>query len=297
LIGAHVSSSGGLLKALDRGHEREAEAIQIHTQSPRMWRSHTHSPEELAEYRVAQANDATIRATFCHASYLINLATTDALLLERSERALTENLIVASEIGAAGVVLHAGSHRGSGIDDAVDPVAKRLVRACDVATSRTTQRLAPLLLENTAGAGGTIGRSFDELARILEATGKDRRIGFCLDTQHLFASGVAYGDRGSADEVVRRFDEVLGVDRLGCIHMNDSKVPLGANRDRHANIGEGEIGRAAFGWLLSHEALEGVPAVLEVPGDGHGPRLEDVRKAKAVIAAGRRRRRRASKSR
>lgn len=296
LIGAHVSSSGGLLKALDRGHEREAQAIQLHTQSPRMWKTGKHSREELVEYRLAQAKDPTIRATFCHASYLINLATTDQALHGKSEHALTNNLVIAAEMGASGVVLHVGSHLGSGIDAAADRVATRLVDALNEASARATQPLAPLLLENTAGAGGTIGRSFEELARVLEAAGNDERIGFCLDTQHLFASGVEFSDRISADAVVRRFDEELGLERLGCIHMNDSKVPLGANRDRHENIGEGEIGDVAFGWLLSNDALDGVPAVLEVPGDGHGPRLEDVVHAKKVVAAGRRRRKRESKT-
>lgn len=291
LIGAHVSSSGGLLKALDRGHERDADAIQIFTQSPRMWRSHAHSSDELTEYRIAQAKDLTIRATFCHASYLINLATADDELRRRSHRALVENLVAASEIGSAGVVLHAGSHKGAGIDEAIAPVATLLVEACDEASASCSQPLVPLLLENTAGAGGTIGRTFEELARILESAKCDERIGFCLDTQHLFASGVPYADREQADAAVSRFDAVLGLDRLRCIHLNDSKVPFGSNRDRHENLGKGAIGAIALGWLLSNDALESVPAVLEVPGDGHGPRLEDVRSAKRIYARGRTRRR------
>jgi deoxyribonuclease IV len=293
LIGAHVSSSGGLLNALDRGHERGADAIQIFTQSPRMWKRHSHSLEALSEYRSAQAHDPTIKATFCHASYLINLATADEGLLERSERALVENLVAASEIGSAGVVLHVGSHRGAGVDDAVAPVAALLVRACDEASESSSQPLAPLLLENTAGAGGTIGRSFEELARILGAAKADTRIGFCLDTQHLFASGVSFADREHADATVQRFDAVLGLDRLRCIHLNDSKVPFGANRDRHENLGDGEIGAVALGWLLSHDALDGVPAVLEVPGVGHGPRLEDIESAREILKRGKLRRKRA----
>ncbi|MGB9113276.1 MAG: deoxyribonuclease IV [Acidimicrobiales bacterium] len=291
LIGAHVSSSGGLLKALERGHERDADVIQIFTQSPRMWKSHSHSKEALAEFRVVQADDEMIRATFCHASYLINLASTDKALVRRSHHALVENLVAASEIGSAGVVLHAGSHRGAGIDGAIAPVAALLVVACDEASAATSQPLAPLLLENTAGAGGTIGRSFEELARILEAAKGDARIGFCLDTQHLFASGVSFANRHDADATVDRFDEVLGLDRLGCIHLNESKVPFGANRDRHENLDEGKIGKIALGWLLSHDALDHVPAVLEVPGSGHGPRREDVDEAKRIYAAGRKRRR------
>ncbi len=290
LIGVHVSPSGGLLKALERGHERDADAIQFFTQSPRMWRRHAHSPEALVEYRVAQASDPTIRATFCHASYLINLASTDAELLERSRRALFENLVAASEIGSAGVVLHVGSHRGAGIDGAIAPVATFLVEACDAASASSSQPLCPLLIENAAGSGGTIGRSFEELARILESAKSDERLGFCLDTQHLFASGVCYQDREHADATVRRFDEILGLDRLRCIHLNDSKVPFGANRDRHENLGDGEIGADALGWLLSHPLLDPVPAILEVPGDGHGPRLEDVETAREILKRGSERR-------
>jgi deoxyribonuclease-4 len=144
------------------------------------------------------------------------------------------------------------------------------------------------VLENAAGTGDTVGRTFDELAAILEAAGpdRDRRLLVCLDTQHLWASGVDYGSVAKADRVLARFDAVVGLDRLRCLHLNDSKVPLGANRDRHENIGAGTIGADALGALLSHPALVGVPAILEVPGDGHGARAEDVAAARGALALG-----------
>lgn len=290
LIGAHVASSGGLQKALERGRERNADVIQIFTQSPRMWRGPSHSSAQLAAYKTAQAVDDKVRATFCHATYLINLASPDSILAERSSDALVENLVAASAIGASGVILHVGSHLGAGLADAIGPVVGRLLRSLDEAEHRGDAAICPLLIENAAGAGGTIGRTFDELAELLEAAANDARLGFCLDTQHLFASGVPYRDEAEADAVVSSFDELLGLDRLVAIHLNDSKVPLGANRDRHENLGEGMVGSAALGWLISHPRLDGVPAILEVPGSGDGPRAEDVANARSILAAGRKRR-------
>jgi deoxyribonuclease-4 len=146
----------------------------------------------------------------------------------------------------------------------------------------------PILLENAAGTGGTVGRSFDELAAILDAAGPALapRLGVCLDTQHLWASGIGYASVEEADDVVAQFDAVIGLDRLRCLHLNDSKVELGANRDRHANVGEGTIGALALGTLLSHPALVDLPAILEVPGDGDGARASDIKTARQALQLG-----------
>lgn len=285
-IGAHVSSAGGLLNALRRGEEIGADAVQLFTQSPRMWRSASHTAEALTAFPEAQAAHASIRATFCHATYLVNLAAADVDLLAKSRRCLVENLVAASAIGSSGVVLHVGSHRGAGIDAVLDQVAGAVLGALDEACDVLESRACPLLLENAAGAGGTVGRSFDELARILDACGGDAPIGMCLDTQHLFASGYDYSTLGSADEVVGALDREIGLDRLGCVHLNDSKVPLGANRDRHENLGAGEIGARALACLIGHPGIQHVPALLEVPGAGDGPRAEDVADARVVLADG-----------
>jgi deoxyribonuclease-4 len=283
-IGAHVSSSGGLTSALGRGVEIGVDAVQIFTQSPRMWRSSSHTAEACAAYREAQASHPSIKATYCHATYLINLAA-DGELLEKSHNCLVENLVVATAIGASGVVLHVGSHRGSGFDAVLEPVSKAVRQAIGRASERIGAPPCPLLLENAAGSGGTVGRSFDELAAIIDAAGSDG-LGVCLDTQHLFASGVDYSTIPAADAFVRQLDAGVGLERLGCLHLNDSKVPFGANRDRHENLGDGEIGLDALGALLGHPRLQHLTALLEVPGDGDGPRASDVTVARATVAAG-----------
>jgi deoxyribonuclease-4 len=289
-IGAHVSSAGGLTKALDRGVAVGADAVQIFTQSPRMWRSPSHTAEELAAYASAQAAHPHIHATFCHATYLVNLAAADADLLDKSRRCLVENLVAATAIGASGVVLHVGSHRGAGIEAVLGQVSDAIVRALDEAGNELGRPSCALLIENAAGAGGTVGRTFEELARILDATGNDARLGTCLDTQHLFASGTDFSSVERANAVVDELDRVIGLDRLGCIHLNDSLVALGANRDRHANLGEGEIGTTALGYLVSHPRLDQIAAILEVPGAGDGPRSDDVDAARSLLAEGRRQR-------
>ncbi len=287
LVGAHVSAAGGLLSALRRGEELGADAVQIFTQSPRAWRPPAHDPDALAAYRAAQAAHPSVRATYCHATYLVNLAAADGELRARSAATLIANLRTATAIGSSGLVLHVGSHRGAGLDGFLAEIAGVLVGACDAVTEELGEPACPLLVENAAGAGGTVGRDFAELARILAAAGDDDRLGVCLDTQHLFASGVSYATPEEADSVLDALERSVGVERVVCLHLNDSKVPLGANRDRHENLGEGAIGAEALSLLLAHPRLRAGAALLEVPGDGDGPRAEDVTLARRILAEGR----------
>jgi deoxyribonuclease-4 len=228
-----------------------------------------------------------IAETYCHATYLINLASDQPDLLRRSVDCLAANLTVATGMGASGLVLHVGSHKGSGFADrlpqVVDALGDVLARVAD-----RPPTACPILLENAAGTGGTVGRSFDELAAILDAAGPALapRLGVCLDTQHLWASGIGYASVEEADGVVARFDADIGLERLRCLHLNDSKVELGANRDRHANVGEGTIGALTLGILLSHPALVDLPAILEVPGDGDGARASDIKAAREALRLG-----------
>ena len=290
LIGAHVSSAGGPLPALERGAAIGADVIQVHIGSPRVWRQPAYGHDVLAGVAGAVASHAKVRGIFCHASYLINLGTGDRVLREKSLGCLVSNLEVASRIGSCGLVLHIGSHLGAGLDEVLASVAGDLVSSLDAVSESLEKRCCPLLLENTAGAGGTIGRSFEELARVLEAAGGDDRLGVCLDTQHLFASGVTYETLEAADTAVSSLDRALGLERLFCLHVNDSKVPAGSNRDRHENLGEGAIGRRALGSLLGHPRLQDVPAILEVPGrEKKGPRADDLATARAIHETGRRR--------
>jgi len=284
LIGAHVRAGKGLVPALEHGADIGADAVQIFTQSPRMWKASQYSDEVLAAYREAQAAHPSVAATFCHATYLINLASPDPELAAKSRACLTANLATAGGMGADGLVLHIGSHRGSGFGTALPAVAEALLDALDEA--ETDVDGCPVLLENAAGAGDTVGRSFDELAQVIAAAGGDERLGVCLDTQHLWASGIPFGTVDEADTLVGLIEGTVGMGRLRCLHLNDSKVDFGANKDRHENIGDGTIGADGLAALLGHPCLQDVPAILEVPGEGDGPRAEDVVAAREVLEAG-----------
>jgi len=284
LIGAHVRAGKGLVPALQHGADIGADSVQIFTQSPRMWKASQYSDEVLSAYREAQAEHPSVVSTFCHATYLINLASPDPELAAKSRTCLTANLSTADGMGAEGLVLHIGSHRGSGFETALPAVAEALVRALDEVDADIEG--CPILLENAAGAGDTVGRSFEELAQVIDAASGDERLGVCLDTQHLWASGIPFGTVDEADALVDLIDGTVGMDRLRCLHLNDSKVDFGANRDRHENIGDGTIGADGLAALLGHPALQGLPAILEVPGEGDGPRTEDVASARRVLEAG-----------
>jgi len=188
-IGAHVRGGGKLVPSLEAGVEIGATSIQIFTQSPRMWKPSQYAPEVLAGYREAAASHPSVKATFSHATYLINLASDNPELYEKSVACLTHNLSVGRGMAAQGVILHVGSHKGTGFEEALERVAEGLMRALDEADS-APEGVAdcPILIENAAGAGGTVGRSLEEIEAIIDACGGDERLGLCIDTQHL--SGV-----------------------------------------------------------------------------------------------------------
>jgi deoxyribonuclease-4 len=284
LLGAHVSSAGGFAKARERGGAIGAEAIQGFSQSPRQWKGPVIDFDMLRADR--NLDRLGVQKTFLHATYLINLATANDELWEKSIVCLTQNLLAGTGVACDGVVLHIGSHHGAGLDDTLERITTAITRAFEEVERRAGETSCRLLLENAAGAGHTVGRTFEELAQVIEAAGDDPRLGVCLDTQHAFASGIGFDTREAADETVARFDATIGLDKLGLIHLNDSKVPFGANRDRHENLGDGEIGASALALLLGHPDLDHVPAVLEVPGDGDGPRESDMIGARAIYAEG-----------
>jgi deoxyribonuclease-4 len=284
-IGAHVRAGKGLVPALQHGEDIGAEVVQIFTQSPRMWKPSQYGPEILAAYREAQGQHPTVTSTFCHATYLINLASPDPELTAKSRACLNANLATAEGMGSDGLVLHIGSHRGSGMEAALPGVVGALIEALD-SVEPAVGDPCPILLENAAGAGDTVGRSFEELAMVIDAADGDERLGVCLDTQHLWASGVPFATVAEADDLVSLVADAVGLERLQCLHLNDSKVAFGANRDRHENIGDGTIGTQGLAALLGHPDLQGLPAILEVPGAGDGPRAEDVAGARQVWAEG-----------
>lgn len=278
LFGAHVSTSGGIHTAIDRIEGIGGEAVQIFTQSPRTWRPTNHDPDNLERFKARRA-EAGVGAVVCHALYLINLATPDEAIYEKSVATLENTIDVACAIEADGVVFHVGSHLGAGFEVGLERVLPALERALGRCTDTTW-----LLLENSAGAGGTIGRSIDELAVLVDRLGRHPHLGVCLDSCHLWVSGVDVTDPARVDETLAEVDDRIGLDRLRAVHVNDAQAPLGSNRDRHANIGEGLMGEG-LGAFLAHPRLQGLPALLEVPGkDGRGPDADEIRKLKELYA-------------
>ena len=269
-----------MIPALEAGAAIGATSIQIFNQIPRQWRLMSYADDVMANFREANANHPTVDEVFCHAQYLINMGSPNKELLAKSIAALSQNITVGRAMGSAGVVVHTGSHMGEGFEKQLKQVAQSYVKALDKA-KKSPKGVAdcPLLIENTAGAGGTIGRSFEEIGAIIDATGGEERIGVCIDTQHLWASGFDFSTIGGANRLVKEIDKAIGLTRLKCFHLNDSIPILGANRDRHANIDEGTIGAKGLSALMGHPAMRNLPMILEVPGDGDGPRGSDVQDA------------------
>jgi deoxyribonuclease IV len=270
LIGAHVSLAGGLPKAIERGVERGCEAIQIFNQSPRMWHPTAYAEEDFAAFREAM-DDSPIGAVLIHAVYLLNCASEDRDIRAKSLTSLTHSLRVGQAIGARGVVLHPGSAKTGHVGEAIARAGKTISQA--LADSEGCE----LHLENTAGAGGTLGRSFEELARLLDAAGGEERIGVCLDSCHLLASGYDIRTATGMSSVLAQCTRALGRGRVRSLHLNDSQTPLGSNRDRHANVGRGELGEEGCMAFLSTPGLQRLPCVLETPGENRaGPARGEV---------------------
>jgi len=278
LLGAHVSTSGGIHTAIDRIEAMGGEAVQIFTQSPRTWRPTNHDPANFERFKERRA-EAGIGGVVCHALYLVNLAAPDDEIFEKSVATLVNTVDVGCAIDADGVVFHIGSHLGAGFETGLERVVPALERTLEHCSDTMW-----LLLENSAGAGGTMGRSVDELAVLVERLGGHPRLGLCLDSCHLWVSGVDVTDPKTLDALLEDVDARIGLDRLRALHVNDAAAPLGSNRDRHANIGEGLLGDK-LGVFLAHPSLQGLPALLEVPGkDGKGPDADEIQKLKDLHA-------------
>jgi deoxyribonuclease-4 len=270
LIGAHVSPAGGLPKAIARGVQRGCRAIQIFNQSPRMWKPTAYREEDIAAFREAMSG-SPIEAVLIHAVYLLNCASEDPDIRAKSLASLTHSLRVGHAIGASAVILHPGSAKTGHVGEAIARAGATIAQA--LAGSEGCE----LHLENTAGTGGTLGRSFDELAALLEASGGGKRLGVCLDSCHLLASGydirTAKGMSSTLSEATRK----LGRGKIRSLHLNDSQTPLGSNRDRHANLGAGELGEQGCMAFLSAPGLQRLPCVLETPGENReGPGRKEI---------------------
>jgi len=288
LIGAHVSTAGGLVKAHARGVEIGADAIQVFNQSPRMWRPTRWKDADVAEFLELMHN-GPIRSVVIHAVYLINCASKEPEIREKSHASLVHSLQMGEAIGADGVVLHPGSTVGEPHHEALERVGKALRRALDESEG------CRLLLEDTAGAGNTLGRTFEELGELIDLAGGDSRIGLCLDSCHLLASGYDVRTADAMAETMDACERAVGKKRLSCLHVNDSQTPLGSNRDRHAPLGEGELGARGCGAFLSEPRFEGMPALFEGPGvEGKAITRKDMQRARELRRNGLRARKRRS---
>jgi deoxyribonuclease IV len=286
LIGAHVSTAGGLVQAHARAVERGCEAMQVFNQSPRQWRPTRWKDDDVAEFRKLM-KDGPVKSVVIHAVYLLNCASRDREVRRKSIASLVHSLQMGDAIGADGVVLHPGS----ALKEPKEEAMKRAGEAFREALAESNR--CRLLLEDTAGGGATLGRSFTELAELVRLAGGGKRVGVCLDCCHMFASGF---DIATADKLARVIDdcvEVVGTERVRCLHVNDSKTKLGSNSDRHAPLGTGELGARGCAAFLSEPRFDGLPALFEGPGfEGKAPDKSDVDRMKQLRRTGLRSRKR-----
>jgi deoxyribonuclease IV len=265
-------------RALDNAIGIGADCVQLFAQSPRAWRFPDHDPADLEAFRARRA-EAGIGSVLVHSLYLVNLAAPDDEIYRKSVDTMRSTVRAACAVGADGVVFHVGSHLGSGFEAGLEravPALRQVLEEC----SETTW----LLIENSAGAGGTMGRSIEEIAALVDALDRHPRLGVCIDSCHLYVSGIDVTDRAQLDGTLAELDELVGLDRLRALHVNDAAAPLGSHRDRHANVLDGLIGER-LGVFVSHPAFQDLPAVMETPGpSNHGPDAAEMRKLRELHA-------------
>ena len=265
LIGAHVSTGGGLLRVLERAEETLSDAIQIFNQSPRTWRPTRYTADDFAAFREAAAG-TRLEAMMIHMIYLINPATADREMRRKSLASLTHALRVAEGVGAIGVIVHPGALK----EDTRANARKRAIAMLREALAETES--GRIIYENTAGSPQLLGRDFDETADLIEQTGGPGRLGLCIDSCHLHATGYDVRTPEGVAEIADEIEAKVGLEQLRALHVNDSRDARGSNRDRHAAIGKGEIERRGFRAFLSEPRFQGLPAVSETPGlGGKGP--------------------------
>lgn len=290
-LGAHISVAGGLSTAFARAADLGCDAMQIFVKNSNQWRGREMLEDEAAAFRDAHAGSA-VGPLVAHGSYLINLAAIDPAILERSLDALADELVRCSRLGVAGLVLHPGAHLGAGDEAGIDKVAASLDSVLGDLPDVSTR----VLLENTAGQGSCLGWRLEQLAairaRMMERISEPHRIGFCLDTCHAFAAGYAIHEEAGFSDFLAEVEERLGLAAVGCFHLNDSVRPFGSRRDRHAHVGEGEIGLALFERMLTEPRLQAIPMVLETePGDDMEGHRRDLETLRGLVGLGRKRKR------
>lgn len=258
LLGAHVSVSGGIHKAFERGTKIGCTTMQVFTKNSNQWTGKAFTEEDITNYKIAQGK-STINPVFSHAAYLINLCAVNPAILQRSRAAFIDELSRARALGLRGVIVHPGSHLGAGESEGI----RRIAESVNIA-HRQTAGLSPLtILETTAGQGSAIGYRFEHLERIIDHIVEPRRMGVCIDTCHLFAAGYPIGTEKGWHAMMKELDDTVGLQRLAAVHVNDSKRSLGSRIDRHDHIGNGMIGRLGFELLMNDSRLADIPKILE----------------------------------
>ncbi|HXA20123.1 MAG TPA: deoxyribonuclease IV [Thermoanaerobaculia bacterium] len=257
LLGAHISTKGGLHTVFERADEIDASAIALFAKNSNQWKGKEMTDEDVTLFTVRR----TVAPILTHASYLINLATTNPEFHRKSIEAMIDELDRAERLGIHAVVLHPGAHLGAGVDAGIEQIAKSLDRI----HAAIPNHKVVTLLETAAGQGSCLGCTFDELGRIIALLDDKARVGVCFDTCHVFASGYELRNRDDYERTIDALDKHVGTVNVGAFHLNDSKRPLGSRVDRHEHIGDGEIGVEAFRFLLNDERFRGIPKLLETP--------------------------------
>lgn len=276
-IGAHVSTAGGIDLAIKRIETIDGNCLQIFISSPQSWRSYPISVGQIKKFKQA-AKKYHIAPIFIHALYLVNLATDNFELHQKTVQALINTLDIADQINAEGVIFHSGSAKIQDRQVAIGNIISTIKEILDSSDSESQ-----LVIENSAGQGGTVGVTVDELAKIYQAVNSPK-LKICFDTCHLFAAGYELRRMEKINQLVEEFNQKIGLENLVAIHANDSKYDLGAHRDRHDNIGAGYLGKEAFRLLVNHSKLKNLPWILEVPGfDNQGPDTENINILKSLI--------------
>lgn len=280
LIGAHVSISGGLHKAFPLAADIGCTAVQIFTKNASQWNAKPLQDKEIQQFKAAWEASG-IRMVVAHDSYLINLATPDDALLEKSRSAMRIEVERCEQLGIPYLVMHPGSHVGSGEEAGL----RRVAESFDAIHRQTSGYQTKILVETTAGQGTNLGWQFEQIARIFEHVAQPERLGVCFDTCHAFAAGYDIRTEAAYRQTMAEFDRIIGLARLNAIHVNDSVKPLGCRVDRHEAIGKGHIGLDGFRWLMNDPRLADIPKILETPkgGDPVASDQENLSKLRALL--------------
>ena len=260
LLGAHTSTSGGVSKAVERAEKLGFTAMQIFTKNNNRWFAKPLDKKEISKFKSSMEH-SNIKFVVAHDSYLINLCATNLELLEKSRVAFIDELTRCEELGVPYLNFHPGSHTGRGEDEGLNVIAESI----NIAHDKTIDFNVSSMLEITAGQGTALGYKFEHIAKIIELVEHKERMSVCIDTAHLFAAGYDFRTRETYYKTMQDFDRIIGLNKLKCFHMNDSKKELGSRVDRHEHIGNGFIGIEGFKHIMNDEKLLSIPKILETP--------------------------------